>query len=585
MDVALGSTPPDVVVTGGTIVNVLSGDFHQSDILIKGDRIASLSEPGACTFKGVTVVDACGRFLVPGFIDPHMHIESSGITVAEFARAVVARGVTSVTIDPHEFGNIVGVAGIRALFDSARGLPLRLLLRVPARVPELSTELETPGARIDQATTADMLKWPEAVCLAGDINPELILRKDPEQLWRIDQTIAEGKTVSGYVPTMSIDKVNALVAAGLEDTHVPRNVSELVSNLRLGLHVLLTPRPGRFEIDDFRELASWLRDKRIDGHRISLCTDDVLVHELRHEGHLDARIKMAIAGGIPPLTAIQMATANTARLLRIERDLGSLAAGRIADIAVLDDINQLTVNKVIFAGRLVYEDGAFLSRFPEFDWPEWCKSTIRPFRPLSGRALALACDGCAQWAACRVLVPSYPKAIVIDRLPVIDGHIVPSVAGDKLAVAVLERHQGTGNIGKGFVSGIGLQRGAIASSINHNCHHLFAVGADFDDMATALNHLARIGGGYVAVSEGNVVGEIALPIIGMISERSIENLTDEFIRFEATIREKLGWKPQKRPLYMLNFLCSPVVPRYGFTDKGLVDARELRVLEVVVDQD
>lgn len=582
MDVALGDSPADCIITGGQIVNVLSGDIHAGDLLIKGNRIAALLEPGHSKDFATKRIDASGLFLVPGFIDPHMHIESSAVSTVEFARAVVSRGITTIVIDPHEFGNIVGIDGIRALFDSAAGLPLRMLLRVPARVPEMYPYLETPGATIDRPTTQDMLAWPEAACLAGDINPQLILRKDPEQLWRIDATLAAGRTVSGYVPPMSIEQMNAMVAAGLEDSHVAQDIDELRNNLRLGLHALLTPRPGRFEAKDFADLARELNAGRLDSRRISLCTDDVLVHELVADGHLDVRIKMAIEAGIAPITAIQMATSNTSRLLRRDRDLGCLAAGRLADIVMLDDLDKLTVRKVMFEGELSFEDGGFTVPLPAFEWPEFCRDTIKISSPVKSSELSLAApDGTAS-VECRIVETGYPKKLLTDTLDVVDGRIQPSIEKDRLAVAVLDRHQGTGNIGKGFVAGIGLHKGAIASSINHNCHHLFSVGADFESMAIALNRLREIKGGYVAVADGKVVAEIALPIIGMISDLPADELTREFQIFEKTIRTSLGWKPDKRPLYVLNFLCSPVVPRYGFTDKGLVDAQELTLLEVSV---
>jgi adenine deaminase len=582
IDVALGHTPPDAVVAGGTVVNVLSGDMHAADILIKGSRIAALSEPGTRHHSKTQIIDATGLFLVPGLIDPHMHIESSSISTAEFARCVVSRGVTTVAIDPHEFGNVVGIEGIRVLFESASGLPLRLLLRVPARVPEMSTDLETPGAEIDRAATVQMLDWPEAVCLAGDINAELILRKDTEHLWRIEAAIAAGKTVSGYVPPLSNAQSNAMIASGIEDSHVARNIDQLRENLRLGLHVLLTPRPGRFEMADFKDLAKELEAGNLDSHRISLCTDDVLVNELRLDGHLDARIRMAIKAGIPALKAIQMATINTARLLRRERDIGSLAAGRLADIAMLRDLETLEVAKVVYEGALAFEDKAFTRPLPKFEWPDWCRATINHPQMVSGGDLAIKGNTGASTAECRVVVSGYPKTITTDTLGIVDGKIAPSVSKDRLAVAVLDRHQQTGNVGKGFVTGMGLHSGAIASSINHNCHHHFAIGADLDDMAVALNRIAEMNGGYAAARDGIIIGDIPLPVIGMISDLTADELADEFTRFETIIRAELGWKPVKRPLYVLNFICSPVVPRYGFTDKGLVDADELRVIDVVV---
>jgi adenine deaminase len=584
MRVALGLDPADLIVCGGTVANVLSGELHAADLLLKDGLIAGLALPSEDRLRpSAPTLDATGCILVPGLIDPHMHMESSSVTPLEFARSVVPRGVTTVVIDPHEFGNVVGLEGVRALLNAARGLPLRVLLRVPARVPELPVNLETPGATISFQETTEMLSWPEAVCLAGDINPEIIIRQDPDQLQRMEATIAAGKVVSGYVPQVGSAKLDAMIAAGVGDSHVPKTIEELLSNIRHGLHVLLTPRPGRFEADQFEKLGRLVAARAIDHRRISLCTDDVLVHELLSDGHLDARLRMALAAGVPTVAAIQMATRNTAELLQLDDMLGALVPGQVADIAIVSDIDRFIVERVLFAGRLVAENGRYLAESAPLNLPDTFRNTIACTSPERAEDLALPALNGEASVRCRVLVNTHPKTLTERILPVRDGIIQPDAARGIMAAAVLERYHRSGRIGRGFIEGFSLKRGAIASSINHNCHHIFAEGTNFEDMRLALERLIAVQGGYVAAADGVVKAVFSLPIIGMVSHLPAAELAQEIERFERVLANELGCSVLRRPLYTLNFLCSPVVMNYGLTDLGLVDSANLVLVETELD--
>lgn len=572
MQVALGEADPDLAIVGGKVVDVFSGRIREANILIRDGRIAALPSPDVPVPEGVPTYDAAGRYLCPGLIDPHMHMESSQVLPAEFAKAVVPRGVSTVVVDPHEFGNVVGTHGIRAFLDACKGLPLRVLLRVPARVPELTPDLETGGGQIDEAQTREMLAWPEAACLAGDINPEIILRREPGQMQRMADTLAAGHVISGYAPQLSPGQLDAFVAAGVRDTHVPKDVGEIIMDIEHGLHTLLTPRPGRFEEADFRDLARLIADRQIDTRRICLCTDDVLVHELITDGHLDARLRMAIRAGIDPVIALQMATLNNADLFRLDDHLGALGAGRFADIAVVSDMETYTVDAMFFEGRQVTEDRAPLVQFgPMPPMPEAVRKTVHSPIPEDPAALTVPYSGPAAELRCRVLVDSHPKTLEEHTLAVRDGTVQPDPARGILSLAVVERYHSSGRIGRGFVKGFGLERGAVASSTNHNSHHIFTLGTNAPDMRTALARLAELQGGYVAVLDGEVVAEVPLPVIGMISELPAEDLAEQTTAFERVLYDTLGCTVARRPMMDLNFLCSPVVMNYGMTDFGLVD--------------
>lgn len=584
MSVAMGKSAPDAVITGGTLANVLSGEFHRADIHLKNGRVAAVIDGGSDQVfpPSVKMIDASGKFILPGLIDPHMHLESSSLLPSEFTKAVAKRGVTTVAIDPHEFGNTLGLKGIRALLDSTAQLPLRFFLRVPARVPELAADLETPGFIIDDDETEQMLRWDEAVCLAGDISPNFILNGDETQLRRMKLAEDLGRFVSGYVPQLPAAGVDAMVDAGVRDSHVPKTVAELLLNIRHGLHVLLTPRPGRFEADCFRELGELLRSGKIDSRQISLCTDDVLVHELISDGHLDARLRMALREGIPPMAAIQMATINTAQLLA-QPDIGAVSPGRSADILIVSDLQELVVDSVLFKGEKIVDAGEFIAHVPPSVLPEFTRNTILSMMPTSGDDLRIPADARESSVLCNVLVASHPKTIEISEIGIRDGTLRPDPARNIAAVAVVERYHNSGRIGRGFVKGFGLQRGAVSSSTNHNNHHVFAIGADYDDMQMALAELKAMGGGYVTVLDGKVIGRLALPVMGMISDLPAEDLAAEMIEFERTMVEDLGCSGMKRPMYALNFLCSPVVMNYGITDLGLVDSVNMERVALFVE--
>lgn len=581
MEVALFEADPDVAITGGKIVDVFTGAIRPADVLIRDGRIAAVAAPGAGRIGDATVFDATGHYLVPGMIDPHMHMESSSVVPSEFARAVVPRGISTVVVDPHEFGNVVGVEGIRAFLDACKGLPLRVLLRVPARVPELSDDLETGGAEIDEEATRDMLGWPEAVCLAGDINPEIILRRDPGQMIRMQDTLDAGHIISGYVPQLEDGGLDAMVAAGVRDTHVPHNLDEIRRDLEHGLHCLLTPRPGRFEEQDFRDLARAVTEGELDSRRICLCTDDVLVHELLDDGHLDSRLRMAVRAGMPPVTAVQMATLNTANLLRIDDHVGAIAAGRFADIAVVKDLTDFTVTRMFVGGEPV-DPEALRDLRTRARLPDFVRKTIHCTTPTLD-AIQVPAPGDKPTQRCRVLVNSQPKELAEHDLPVRDGVVLPDPEAGIVSLAVVERYHGTGRVGRGFVQGFGLKHGAVASSTNHNAHHIFALGCNAADMQLALDRLIALQGGYVAVRDGKVIAELPLPVIGMISEVPMEDLARDMAGFDRVLRDDLGCEVSRRPIYALNFLCSPVVMGYGLSDVGLINSRKLELVDLFAE--
>jgi adenine deaminase len=582
--VALGDEPADMVLRGGVVVSVATRELVPADVVISGERLAALTRPGEHRTDGAEVVNLDGRFVAPGLIDPHVHIESSNLSLTELARAIVPRGVLSLCEDAHEIANVLGRPGIELFVSEAADLPLNLLLRVPGRVPALPAHLETSGHAMDLEATVALLDRPDAVCLGGDINPALLLGADPEQLVKIEATIARGKTVGGQLPGFTGALLDASVVTGIEDTHVAETVEEVLEQLRRGLRVLLTPRIDRLPAEEWPGLAEALRSQRVDTRHLVLCSDDVHPNLLEREGHLDHRVRLAVASGFEPVQAIQMSTLNAAEHLRVDRDLGSVAPGKLADLVVLDDLDTFSPVMTFHHGRLVATAAGLTTEPPSFTYPDWSRDTIRLAAPVRAADLAVAAPDDAATVSARVVAFGGPKTMHLAELRVVDGIVAPDAPADVLSIAVIERHRGSGAMGKGFVSGLGLRGGAVACTVNHDSHNLFVVGDSHESMAVAANALAGAQGGYCAVVGGEVRALVALPIAGLLSDRPSAEVAAGLDEVERVLVDELGCTLRYRPIYALNFLCLPNIPDVGVTDRGIVETATMRLLSTVVDR-
>lgn len=573
--VALGDEAADVVLAGGTVVSVTTGELVPADVVIAGDRIVALAEPGDYLVGPDTeVIDCHGHYVAPGLIDPHIHIESSNLTVTELARAIVPRGVSTLIADPHEIANVLGLPGIELLVDEARSLPLDVLLRVPGRVPALPAHLETSGHEMDLAATIALLDRPDAACIGGDINPALLLGADPDQLAKIEATIARHKTVGGQLPGFVGPVLDASIVTGIEDTHVAESTAEVLAQLRRGLRVLLTPRIDRLPAEEWPALAAALQEAGVDTRYLCLCTDDIHPNILAREGHLDQRVRLAIDSGFTPVQAIQMATLNVAELMRLGRDRGSVTPGKLADVAVVPDLAGFAPTIVLHHGRVVARDGALVDQLIPQPYPAWSRDTVRLARPVTAADLALRvpADGPVE---VHVVAFGGPKTMHTATLVARDGVVAPDPTQDVAAIAVLERHKLSGAIGRGFVGGLGIRGGAVACTVNHDSHNIFVVGDSHESMAIAANALADAGGGYCAVvgnaeSGHEVRAIVALPVAGLISERPLAEVAPALDEVERVLVEELGCSIRYRPLYALNFLCLPNIPDVGVTDQGII---------------
>lgn len=585
IDVALGNLPADIVITNARLVNVLTAEIEEDiDIAIKGTRIALVGNAEHCVGTDTKIIDAGDKFITPGLMDAHFHIESSMISVTELTRILVPRGVTAIMGDPHEIANVLGIRGIKLLQEEAENLPLRAFLRVPGQVPAVPG-VETTGGELSFEETRQLLQRPDAVALAGDVNPYLIIGKNKIHLRKLEYVLNLNKTIAGQAPNLNERELNAYIDGGPQDSHVSMDVDEVLRILRRGLKAILTCRPSMkeyFNAEDFKELAKYVAENHTDLRNCLLCVDDKQTNLIAREGGLDHIVRVAIGEGMNPITVIQMGTLNVAEHFKIAHDLGSIGPGKLADIVILDDLDKFKPKMVLINGKVVAENGELTIPLQTFRYPEWSKETVNLKKKIEPNDLEIFESNGDLPVKVRIITAEFPKQEIIKNLQVKNGRVMPNIDEDILHVAVIERHRKTGNIGKGFIAKTGIKKGAVASSVTHDAHNIIVVGTNTEDMAKAVSRLVEMRGGFVAVNNQKVIGELALPIAGLISEKPFETVAEELEKLESVVREELGCNLESSPFFQLAVVPLPNIPELGLTDKGLFDVRKYQPTNVII---
>ncbi len=556
IDQALGQEPADLVIKGARTVNVATGTLDDGDIAVCGDWIVGTHDD----YRGVREIDARGQIAAPGFIDTHVHVESSLVTPAEFERSVLPRGTTTAICDPHEIANVLGLAGIRYFLAAAETLRMTLRVQLSSCVP--ATELETSGARLSAADLVAVRDHPAVLGLAEMMNFPGVLAKDEGVL---DKLIAfAGWHIDGHAPLLRGHALNAYLAAAIRTDHESTSYEEGREKLAKGMQVLA--REGSIA-KDVAALAPLLTDQTWPS--FAFCTDDRNPLEIAEEGHIDFAIRKAIRAGAPPIAVYRSASFGAARAFRLF-DRGQIAPGRRADIVLLDDLESCAVAAVI-CGGVPIDDAAFEGR--SHPAPVGYGSVRRaPVTPDLFEAPAAGPSGPVIGALEHSLLTEH----LTMTLPWRDGLRQPDPAAGVLKLAVLERHGRNGNVGRAFVKGLGAMHGALASSIGHDCHNVIVVGDNDGDMAAAVNRLIELQGGAVAVADGAVRAELPLPIAGLISDRPFEDVQTALENLRSASRA-MGCA-FKEPLLQLAFLPLPVIPHLKLTDKGLVDVDRFELI-------
>ncbi|HEX6035227.1 MAG TPA: adenine deaminase [Anaerolineales bacterium] len=582
IDVAMGRLPADLVIQNGNWVSVQSGEIlPSSNVAIKDGHIAYVGEDAGHTIgKKTKVINAKGRYLVPGLLDGHMHVESGMVTVTEFVRAVAVRGTTGMFIDPHEMANVFGLKGVRLMLDEARKQPIHVWVQMPSCVPS-APGLETPGARIGPKEVAQAMKWDGMIGLGEMMNFPGVFMGDDKMLEEMSITHANKKTIGGHYASPDLGlPFHGYVAGGPEDDHEGTHLEDAVERVRQGMKAML--RYGSSWYDVASQVGA-ITQLGMDSRHFLLVTDDSHAQTISQDGHMDRVLRHAIKQGLNPITAIQMMTINTAEHFGVSKEIGMIAPGRWADIVLVKDLNNFKADVVIAKGHVIAENGEWKVKLPKFKYPSWAKKSVKLKRRLKAEDFRLKVKGEASEVRANVIgvienqAPT--KHLKFDLQPE-NGEINANIARDIAKIALVERHKGTGGITLGLVSGFGFgSKCAIASTVAHDSHHMIVVGTDEASMAVAGNTLAKTGGGQVVVKDGKVIGKVELKIGGLMSTEK----ADVVAKKAETILDGFracGCK-LNNPNMQLSLLALVVIPELRISDKGLVDVTRFNFIPVL----
>jgi len=566
LSVARGEAPAELLFKNARLVNVLSGEIHETNVAVDDGRVIGFGD-----YDAKQIIDIAGAYLAPSLIDGHFHVESTMVTIPEFARAVVPHGTGAMVIDPHEYANVLGMDGIRYVLESSKNLPIDFFIMLPSCVP--ATHLETAGARFTADDLAFMMSDDRIAGVAELMNYPGVFLGHESELAKIDA--GRGKVIDGHAPGLRGKNLNAYALAGVRSDHESTELEEAREKLRLGMHLLV--REGSTE-RNLEHIIALVTPQ--NSANCSFATDDKLPGDLVNEGHIDHSIRKAIALGVPPVTAIQMGTINTARYYRLKNQ-GAIAPRYWADFIVVDDLAEFKIRRVYKKGVLVAENGRYLGApSPATEQP---RSTMNlNYRAPADFEVAVPRNGAAKKIRVIEIVPHQiiTKEILAEP-KLADGKIVSDIARDILKLVVVERHRATGNVGVGFVRGFGLKRGALGSTVAHDAHNVVVVGVTDADIVAAIQALEEMRGGQVAVADGKIEASLPLPIAGLVSDQPLEDVIQKIAELKAAAG-RLG-SALDAPFMSLSFLSLSPIPALKLTDQGLVDAVNLKLTTLIAD--
>jgi adenine deaminase len=560
---ARGEKPADLLITNARIINVFTGEIVSESFAVSDGYIVGFGE-----YDATEALDVRERFVAPGFIDSHVHIESSMACPTEFARAVLVRGTTCVAADPHEIANVMGVEGIKYMLQSAERQPMNFYFTLSSCVP--ATDMETSGAVINAEDLNSFIGNEKIVALAEMMNYPGVIYGEPDVLAKIQAAKHHNKPIDGHAPGLTGQDLNAYLCAGVGSDHECTTAQEAREKLNAGMHIMIRQGTGARNL---QVLLPIINAKTV--RRLMWCTDDRHPHDLLDDGHIDMIIREAIGAGLDPVMAIQMATINPAEYFRLNH-LGAIAPGRQADFVVISDLSALAIEQVYCRGIRVAENGEMR---PDIDKPTPITTKSSMNLNIDKIDLSIPADG----KRIRV-IEIVPDQIItkqgIAEISLADGLAVSDPSRDLLKIAVIERHQNSGKIGKAFVQGLGIKKGAIASSVAHDSHNIIVVGTSDADMQAALKTVVEMNGGLVAVLDNKSVATLPLPIAGLMSLEPIQIIReqmDQLIKASQNLGSTL-----KDPYITLSFLALPVIPELKITDMGLVDVNQFAVVPLFV---
>ncbi|WP_281973951.1 adenine deaminase [Ruegeria faecimaris] len=578
--VAAGRQAADLVVRSGIWVNVHSREaLPDHDIAIVDGRIAYVGPDAShCVGPNTRIIEAEGRYMLPGLCDGHMHIESGMLTPAEFAGAVIPHGTTSMFTDPHEIANVLGLDGVRMMHDEALMQPVNIFTQMPSCAPS-APGLETTGYEITPEDVAEAMNWPGIIGLGEMMNFPGVIHGDPKMLAEIAATQRAGKTVGGHYasPDLGPDFA-AYVAGGPADDHEGTCEADSIARVRQGMRSMMRLGSAWYDVES---QITAITEKGLDPRNFILCTDDCHSGTLVNEGHMNRVVRHAIACGCDPLVALQMATINTATHFGLERDIGSITPGRRADIILSSDLKDLPIELVIARGQIVAEDGKITADCPHLNWPAAARNTVHLGHALTSADFQIEAPKGANRVQANVIgvvENQAPTKALKAELPIIGGLV--EAEGEVCQIALVERHRATGGVTNAFVSGFGYQgRMAMASTVAHDSHHMIVVGTDREQMALAANRLAEIGGGITIFRDGEELALVELPIAGLMSDSPAAEVA---AKAEQMVRAMQACGCKLNNAYMQHSLLALVViPELRISDVGLVDVRKFEKIDLL----
>ncbi len=557
--VARGETPAELLLVNAKIINTFTATIEQANVAIYGGRIAGIGD----YHDAKQVIDLKGKYLAPGLINGHTHVESSLLHIAQYARAVVPRGTSALVTDLHEIANVCGLKGAQYILSCAEHLPLDLFFMVPSCVP--ATQLETSGAQIEADGVQSALSWKDTIGLGEVMNFPGVLSGDPKVLLKL--ALSKGKVIDGHAPGLKGKELNAYLAAGIGSDHESTIIEEAREKLSRGMWLMI--REGSSE-KNLATLLPLVGDKTY--HRCFFVVDDRSCVDLLKDGDIDAVVRKAIKLGLEPIRALQMATINPAQYFRLD-GLGAIAPGYLANLMVIADLAHLDIEMVFYRGQLVSKDNKALFPVDRIGDDE-LRHTIN-IKPFSLEALRIPAENRA-WPIIEIVPGQIVTKKRREEVMVREGVILPDVERDVLKLAVVERHKASGNIGLGLVRGFGLKRGSMASSIAHDSHNIIVIGTNDEDIFAAVKEIEKLQGGLVIAASGQVLAALPLPIAGLLSDEPLETVVGKLEKLES-IAADLGCRLPS-PFSTLSFLALPVIPELRLTDLGLVDVEAFRLL-------
>ncbi|MBM3332160.1 adenine deaminase [candidate division WOR-3 bacterium] len=562
--VARGEEPADLILANGRVVNVFTGQTGRANVAIKDGKIAGV---GPEYTKGLECYDLADQYILPGFIDGHIHIESSLLSLHEFARLALIHGTTTVVADPHEIANVLGVAGVKYMLKASEGMPLDVLLMAPSCVP--ATSMETSGACVSAKDTAALLKLDRVIGLAEMMNYPGVAFADKEVLAKLLAAKEMGKPIDGHAPGVVGQLLQAYIAAGVGSDHECVGPHEALEKLGSGMRVMVREGSAARNLTGLLPVVN-----DFNMRRCCFVTDDKHPEELLRHGYLDATLRKAVSQGLSAAAAVQMVTLNAAECFGL-KDRGAVAPGYAADVVVVGDLARFNVRMVLKNGRPVAQDRKLLVKLPVLK-DKSVTGTVK-IRNLTARSFAIKAQGdlarVIRLVPDQILTEKHTHAVAVQK-----GLVVVDTERDILKLAVIERHKASGRIGLGLVSGFGLKKGALATTVAHDSHNIIIVGTNDADMLKAAKELKRMGGGLVAIAGGKVAAALALPIAGLMSDRPAEEVAENLTKL---LDKAHVWGSRlANPFVTLSFLALPVIPELKLTDRGLVDVSQFKTVSL-----